>query len=143
MSERNLNIYIDGASRGNPGKAGIGIVVKENGKKIKSISQYVGKATNNVIEYKALIYALKETKSFSSEEVKIFSDSKLLVNQLTGKYKVKSEKLKSLYKRVAELAQEFKKIDIEKIAREDNKEADKLANKAIDKSDAVFPRNSS
>jgi len=138
--ENTLTIYIDGASRGNPGDSGVGIVMKIDDIVVKELSQYIGKTTNNVAEYKALILALEEASKLEPESIKIYSDSELLVNHLTGEYRVKSKHLKSLFDEVAELSKKFDQIDIEKINRDKNKEADKLSKKAITKSKAIFPK---
>ncbi|MBI5049078.1 MAG: ribonuclease HI family protein [Deltaproteobacteria bacterium] len=128
-----VNIYVDGASRGNPGDAGIGVVIATgSGKTLKEIAKYLGKATNNVAEYQALIAALKEAKSLDVEAIKIFADSELMVKQIKGEYKVKSAGLLPLYKEAKGLLMQFSRYDIIHINRERNTEADRLANQAID-----------
>ncbi|MCS7203299.1 MAG: ribonuclease HI family protein [Thermodesulfovibrio sp.] len=122
-------LYCDGASRGNPGDAGIGCVIILNNKKIE-ISEYIGKTTNNVAEYKALIRGLEEIIKQNAEEVEIFLDSELLVMQIKGSYKVRSKKLIPLYKQVKELLSKFKKYQIFHIYRDENYYADRLAKKA-------------
>jgi len=100
---RKLIIYADGASRGNPGPAGIGIVIcDELGKIIKEYRHFIGNATNNMAEYRALIMALKLASSFPVSEIECFSDSELMVKQLNGVYRVKNEKLGKLFLLVRE-----------------------------------------
>jgi len=130
---KSLDIYIDGASRGNPGNAGAGVVIKnKKGEVIKSLKKFLGETTNNVAEYMSLILALKEAKKLGCESVSIYSDSKLMVNQIKGIYKVRDEKLNRLKKKVDELLGAFRLERIEFIPREENREADRLANSAID-----------
>jgi len=125
-------LYSDGASRGNPGHSGIGVVIKdENSKIIKKISQYIGRGTNNVAEYIALIVGLEEAAKLGVKALEIFLDSELLVKQLKGVYKVKSEHLKPLVFLVKYLSNSFPEITYKYIPREKNKEADKLASDAV------------
>ena len=134
MSESSMiNIYVDGASRGNPGEAGVGVVISTtDGKVLKETGRYLGKTTNNVAEYQALIIALKEAKSLGAEAIKIFADSELMVKQIKGEYKVKSAGLLPLYQEAKALLMEFSRYGIIHINREKNTEADRLANQAID-----------
>jgi ribonuclease HI len=126
-----LHVFIDGASRGNPGDAGIGIAIFK-GKELKEeICEYLGKKTNNEAEYYALIKALERVRSLDDPDVSIFSDSQLLVKQLQGEYKVKVENIKQLYDKAQELAQGLS-LKFYWIPREDNAKADALANKGID-----------
>lgn len=125
-----LDIYIDGAAKGNPGPAGIGVVIYKDGAAVKSISRHIGSATNNIAEYSALIYALQEALILKSRAVNIRTDSELLCRQLTGRYKVKHENLKPLFERVKHLRLGFDVFKIQHIYREKNKEADKLASLA-------------
>lgn len=130
---KKLTLYTDGASRGNPGDAGIGIVIiDEEGNIVKEISDYIGQTTNNIAEYKALITGLKEAAELKCEEVSVFTDSELMVKQILGEYQIKNEGIKPLYKEVFELIKEFKKFTITHIKREHNKRADQLANEGID-----------
>lgn len=131
--EDTVHIYVDGASRGNPGDAGIGVVITtEDGKILKALGKYIGKTTNNVAEYQALITALGEAKSLGGTEIKIFADSELMVKQIKGEYKVKSAGLLPRYQEAKTLLMKFSKYDIIHIKREKNAEADRLANQAID-----------
>lgn len=122
-------LYCDGASRGNPGDAGIGCLIVLDNKRIE-ISEYIGKTTNNVAEYTALIKGLQEALKHEVEEIEIFSDSELLVYQINGIYKVRNKKLIPLYEKVKELLNKFKKYQISHIYREENSVADKLAKEA-------------
>ena len=128
-----LEIYIDGASKGNPGHSGIGVVVCKEGKTIKSISNYIGRATNNVAEYTALIYALEEALLLKAKSLKINTDSQLLARQLNKIYRVKHKGIINLYKRAVHLLTGFEKVLICFIPREENHSADKLATHAIKK----------
>ncbi len=125
-----ITLYTDGSSLGNPGKAGVGIVIyNEDNKVIKRVAKFIGIATNNVAEYMALIYALEEALHLRVKEVECFLDSELLVRQLKGSYKVKDNKLKLLYHQVRHLESFFESVNFYHINREGNKEADKLAKK--------------
>jgi len=128
-----LRIYTDGASRGNPGKSGIGVMVCDSdGKTVKKICEYIGVTTNNVAEYTALIYALQEALIMKAKDVAVFTDSELVARQVCGKYMVRNEELKRLKKQVDHLCTGFEKIDISHIKREKNREADNLANQAVE-----------
>jgi len=132
-AQKLVNIYTDGAARGNPGEAGIGfVIIAEDEKVIIKKGRYIGRATNNEAEYHAILSALKEAKTIGVREVKIFADSELIVKQIKGEYRIKSEGLKPLYKEAMALLKEFDRYDIIHIVREKNKEADRLANQAID-----------
>jgi len=128
-----LEIYIDGASKGNPGHSGIGVVIYKEGRAIKNISNYIGTATNNVAEYTALIYALEEALLLKAKSLKINTDSQLLARQLNKVYKVRHAGIINLYNRVTRLLTGFEKVLINHIPREENRRADKLATEAIKK----------
>jgi len=128
-----LEIFTDGACSGNPGEAGVGVVINCEGKRVKEISKAIGEATNNIAEYSALIYALQEALVLKARDLKIFTDSELMHRQVTGVYKVKDEKLKLLFDQVKRLMQGFDRVDINHVRRGKNKEADKLATQAIKK----------
>ena len=130
---KKLTICTDGGARGNPGPAGIGIVIKENGKTIKEYGKYIGETTNNQAEYKALISALETAKDLGAEAVQVFMDSELIVKQINGEYKVKNPDLAPLFLKFYNLRVGFKKFSVTHIRREKNKEADRMVNKAIDK----------
>lgn len=125
-----LDIYIDGASKGNPGPSGVGAVICRNGETIKNISSFIGNTTNNVAEYTALIYGLEEALLLKAECVRINTDSQLLYRQLKRIYKVKSPNIIALFMRAEHLFSGFKQVILKNIPREENKGADKLASKA-------------
>jgi ribonuclease HI len=124
---------VDGAARGNPGKAGCGaVILDEKGEVIKELCRYLGHATNNVAEYEALLLGLDEVFRLGQRRIKVQSDSELLVRQLNGRYRVKDEKLQKLYMKAMALLREFESYSILHIPREQNRLADRLANRAID-----------
>ncbi|MDD5120378.1 MAG: ribonuclease HI family protein [Candidatus Omnitrophica bacterium] len=129
-----LEIYIDGASKGNPGKSGIGVAIYQNNRLVKNIASYIGVATNNVAEYTALIYALEEALLLKASSLKINTDSQLLARQLNKIYKVRNEGIISLYNRAVHLLSGFDNVLISHIPREKNTVADKLATQAIKES---------
>ena len=132
MKNKRVEIYIDGGSRGNPGPAGIGVVIlDERGKKIKDIAKYIGETTNNIAEYNALLYGLEEALIIRADEILINMDSELVAKQLSGDYRVKDSNIKPLFERALNMLKSFKGFEIKHIKREKNKEADKLLNKAI------------
>lgn len=127
-------MWVDGASRGNPGESGAGIFVRDDeGNTLAKISEYLGsKLTNNQAEYSALLKALEYCRSLGVDEVRVFSDSDLLVKQMSGEYRVKSDNIRALYEKAKELESEFQKVDYNHISRDKNSIADNLANEAID-----------
>ena len=130
---RRLVIYADGAARGNPGPAGIGVMIEdERGRVLKEVSQFVGRKTNNQAEYMALIRGLEEAAEYQADAVQVRLDSELLVHQLRGEYKVKSSLLKPLRNKAQKLLAGYKVAGIEHIERQYNRAADRLANQAID-----------
>lgn len=128
---KEIEIYIDGASKGNPGPSGIGVVICQDGQTTKNISSYIGNATNNVAEYTALIYGLQQALILNSQKVKINTDSELLCRQINKVYKIKNPNILGLYNQVAHLLSGFKEFKINHIPREANRGADRLATKAI------------
>lgn len=132
-SGKTLNIWTDGAARGNPGPAGIGFVIKDARlSTIKEYSEYIGVATNNVAEYKALIICLGYIRTQKPVAmINIFMDSELVVKQIRGEYKVKNQGLIPLYRETMQLLSGLD-YKISNIGRSKNREADKLANEAID-----------
>ncbi len=132
MDKNEVTVFIDGASRGNPGKAGCGAVIYGIKDGPVYLTKYLGHATNNVAEYSALILALETLRSLGIKSLKINSDSQLLVNQLNGRYAVKNPNIRKLFRIYMSLAVNFDKITVNHIPRELNKEADRLANLAID-----------
>ena len=134
MAKSMVKIFSDGGARGNPGPAGIGAVIYNKDDKILAqISEYLGVATNNQAEYKALIAALKKAKELGVEKVECYLDSELVVKQLNHEYKVKNKDLAPLFLEIHNLVVSFKSINFFHIRREYNKEADRLANEAMDK----------
>ncbi len=127
-------IHSDGGARGNPGPAGIGVVLNDaEGNRLSEISQYLGETTNNQAEYRALIAGLERAKELSAVEVDCYLDSELVVKQLNRQYKVKNADLAPLFLQVHNLSLSFKNIKFIHVRRELNKEADKLANEAMDR----------
>lgn len=127
-------IYTDGGSRGNPGPAGIGVVIGE-----KEYAEYIGEATNNEAEYQAIIFALKKAKHLiggakaKKAEIEIRTDSELAAKQLEGKYKILDEKIQPLFIKIWNLRLDFGSVAFNLIPREQNKKADYLANQALDR----------
>lgn len=129
---KKLLLYVDGGSRGNPGPAGIGIVMlDEKGHKVKEFNKYINVTTNNIAEYNAVIYGLQEALMERADEVELNLDSELVVQQLKGEYRVKNSNIRTVFEQALHLISGFKKVDIKHITRDKNKQADKLANKAI------------
>ena len=127
-----LDIYIDGAARGNPGESGIGVLIREESGRTREVKKYLGTRTNNQAEYTALITALESVKDHRNQEIHIFTDSLLLANQMNGIWKVRHPEIKELHTRAKSLIEGFSRVTIRHIPREQNKEADRLANIAID-----------
>ena len=126
-------VYIDGASRGNPGESGIGVLVIRPDASREEIREYIGRGTNNEAEYKALIKALAYLVAEGSATVKIHTDSQLVASQMNGLWRVKDPKLRILHSEAKKLASRLPVLEIEYIPRERNTEADALANEAIDR----------
>ncbi|OGW90552.1 MAG: hypothetical protein A3D28_04355 [Omnitrophica bacterium RIFCSPHIGHO2_02_FULL_63_14] len=129
---KKLKVYIDGASRGNPGPAAVGIVFQEGAKTVKTLSEKIGVTTNNVAEYYGLVLALQEALMMRAEELDVFTDSELLARQFNGEYKIREDSLKLLAVLVRHLKKGFKKISVRHVPREENRLADKEANQALD-----------
>ncbi len=127
-----LTIYSDGASRNNPGEAGAGAHIVRDGKTVEGLARYLGTTTNNIAEYTAAIMGLEYAVKQGARRVRLFADSELLVKQINGQYKVKNEGLKPLHGKVKELIAKIGSVEVQYIPREQNKEADALANRAID-----------
>ena len=132
MKNKRLIIYTDGGSRGNPGPAGIGVVILDAAKKkVKDSYKYIGETTNNIAEYNALIHGLEEALLLKADEVTVKIDSELIVKQLNGEYRVKDSDIKPLFEKAISILKQFRGFEIKHIERSKNKEADKLVNKAI------------
>jgi ribonuclease HI len=128
--------HIDGGARGNPGPAAYGVLLEdENGQVIARLNRYLGRQTNNFAEYSALIAALEYTLQHSFRALQVFSDSELLVRQIKGIYKVRNPGLQALYERARTLIHQLEWFRIAHIPREQNREADRLANSAMDRRD--------
>jgi ribonuclease HI len=124
---------IDGGSRGNPGPASYGVVIRDpRGQVVAKLKKYIGRSTNNVAEYYGLIAALDYAQQHGIRALRVESDSELLVRQMRGQYKVKSPELRPLFERARKMAQTFDSFKIEHVYREQNAEADALANEALD-----------
>jgi ribonuclease HI len=134
---KKIIIYTDGGARGNPGQAAIGVVIQLDGE-TKGYSKAIGETTNNVAEYEAIIFALKKAKQLVGGEkaketdVEIRSDSELVVSQLRGEYKLREHDLIPRFVEIWNLKQDFRSVDFDYIPREENTEADKLVNRALD-----------
>ncbi|HEX21041.1 MAG TPA: ribonuclease HI family protein [Actinobacteria bacterium] len=133
-SNNKLIVFSDGAARGNPGPAGAGGLVRarKNQEILAKTCEYLGEKTNNVAEYMALLLTLNQARQWPTAELEIFADSELMVRQLNGVYRVKDATLKLLYQRVNLILQDFPRTSITYVPREKNKEADALANEAIE-----------
>ena len=132
LKSKRLLLYTDGGARGNPGPAGIGVVILDDKKnKVKELYKYIGETTNNVAEYNAIIHGLEEALLLKAKEVIVHLDSELVTRQLNGEYKVKDAGLKPLFEKALSCLKSFDSFEIRHIERSKNKEADRLANKAI------------
>ena len=130
-----LIIHTDGASRGNPGKAGIGVAIfDENYHLVEEVCRFIGESTNNVAEYQAMILAARKAIAYHAKKVVFKTDSELLVRQLNGVYRVKSPNILSLYNELMKLLNKISKWEIQHVRREENVIADNLANRGIDSS---------
>jgi ribonuclease HI len=125
-----LEIYIDGASQGNPGPAGIGAVFTRQGQVIKNMSVHLGIQTNNVAEYMALIFGLQEALIRRVKSITVYTDSQLLCRQVNKEYKIKNPNLFGLYSQAEHLLSAFDSVEVKYIPRDNNRGADKLAKKA-------------
>ncbi len=130
-----ITAYVDGASRGNPGPAGFGVFMTRDDGEIIEIAGYLGTTTNNVAEYAGLLDALATAQAEGATELDVVSDSLLLVQQMLGKYRVKHPNLIPLHQKARRLAGSFRRFSIRHTLRAGNKEADRLANLAVDRAD--------
>lgn len=133
---KEIIVNADGGSRGNPGPAAVGVVVRDNERVIEEYKEVIGEATNNVAEYRALIRALDLALKNDAWKVKVIMDSELVVKQMKGEYKVRKKHLIPLYVEAKELEKNFKKVSYLNVRREDKfqKEADRLVNEALNES---------
>ncbi len=135
MSEKlRVVVHIDGGARGNPGPAGAGVVVTDadDGQALYEGGIYIGRATNNVAEYRGLLEGLKVAAALGAAEVEVVSDSQLLVRQMTGQYRVRNAGLQPLFRQARELAEGVERCRFRHVRREENTRADALVNRAID-----------
>ncbi|MFL5736499.1 MAG: ribonuclease HI family protein [Actinomycetota bacterium] len=130
---RSLIVSTDGASRGNPGPAGYGVsIAGPDGTVLEELARGIGVTTNNVAEYTAALEGLRKAAELGADEVLLRSDSRLLVEQLSGRYRVKNPTLQRLHAEVRSIAKGFRRVRYEHVRREFNKEADRLANLGVD-----------
>lgn len=128
-----VTVNVDGGARGNPGPAAIGVIIRdETGEVLLERGEKIGKATNNVAEYKALLLGIEMAQELGADEVELIGDSELIVKQVQGKYKVKNEGMKPLHAQAKEALGAFTTWQIKHVKREHNKDADRLVNAALD-----------
>jgi ribonuclease HI len=128
-----VTVHIDGGARGNPGEAGVGVYFQDrSGVHLESIARYIGRATNNTAEYQALLLALARARDAGVKHLRVFSDSELLVNQVNGRYRTTVPHLQQFLQEAIRLMREIGRVDVAHVRREQNKEADALANEAMD-----------
>ena len=130
---RAIRLYTDGAARGNPGPAGLGLVIEDGeGMRLWGGCRYIGTATNNVAEYLALIDGLKKAAEWKPDRLEVYLDSQLVAEQVAGRYRVKKPELQALHRQVTALLAGFADVSVTHVEREKNRGADALANRAID-----------
>jgi ribonuclease HI len=128
-----VTVNVDGGARGNPGPAAIGVVVRDaDGAVLEALGETIGRATNNVAEYKALLRGIELAAEHGASEVHLIGDSQLIVRQVEGRYKVKDEKMKPLHAAATKALADFDKWSIEDVRRGENADADALVNEALD-----------
>ncbi len=131
--DKYLKIFFDGGSRGNPGPSAIGAVIyDEKGERIGELSEYIGKNTNNVAEYKALEKVLEYVEKLEIRKIILLTDSALVHNQIKKIWKIKDKKILDIYLGITDKLSQYEKVDLRLIPREKNREADKLVNRALD-----------
>ncbi len=141
---KHLKVYFDGGSRGNPGPSAIGAVIYDNtGNRVGELSEYIGKYTNNVAEYIALEKVLEYIEKLGVREIILLTDSTLVHNQVKKLWKIKDKKILDIYLRLAEKLSKYEKVDLRLIPREENREADKLVNNALDSRELKYEGESS
>ena len=132
---KTLRLFTDGAARGNPGPAGLGLVLEDDqGMRLWGGCRFVGRATNNQAEYLALIDGLRKAAEWKPDRLEVYMDSQLVVEQVSGRYKVRNADLKPLHRQAVELLRGFRDVTVGHVPRERNRGADALANRAIDQS---------
>jgi ribonuclease HI len=128
-----LVVNVDGGARGNPGPAAIGVVVQDaGGKALEERGEQIGRATNNVAEYRALLFGIERAAELGASELELVGDSELIVRQVKGEYKVKDATLRKLHAEVRRALRPFESWSIRHVRREQNAEADRLVNAALD-----------
>ena len=127
-----LTVNVDGGARGNPGPAAIGVVVRDGDRVLQEAGETIGEATNNVAEYKALLRGIELARSHGATELELLGDSELVVRQVEGRYKVKNAGMKPLYQEVMKALREVDSWSIRHVRREQNADADRLVNEALD-----------
>jgi len=133
MNSERIIIYSDGGARGNPGPAGLGaVLLDENKNVLAEISEFIGHATNNQAEYKALLAALYKAVELQGQKIQCYLDSQLIVRQMQGIYKIKNPELREIYLEIQSIIKNFESCEFFHIKRELNKHADRLVNQAID-----------
>ncbi len=132
MTGADLVLHIDGGSRGNPGEAGFGVYVEAPDGTTTELYGYLGRATNNVAEYQALLHGLRHALARGARSVRVLSDSELVVRQMAGEYKVKHPDMIPLHREASALMRRFERATLSHVRREQNREADRLANRALD-----------
>jgi ribonuclease HI len=134
-----LKIYFDGGSRGNPGPSAVGVVIYDDkDKKIEESGEFIGEYTNNIAEYSALKKALELAKKYDCKKIMLFTDSKLLNNQIQKIWKIKDPAILKMYVEISRELAGYDVVDIRLIPRSKNSEADKLVNKALDKKELTY-----
>ena len=130
---RKLRVASDGAARGNPGPAGAGAVIFDpDGPVLERLGKFLGRQTNNVAEYQALLLGLRRARELGAEELEVVADSELMIRQLSGAYQVRSPALRELHAEALALLKAFRKVKLIHVPREQNVEADEMSNRAID-----------
>jgi len=129
---RRLTVNVDGGARGNPGPAAIGVVVRDGNQVLEEAGEKIGEATNNVAEYKALLRGIELARTLGATELELRGDSELVVRQVEGRYKVKNAGMKPLYQEVMKALREVDSWSISHVRREQNADADRLVNEALD-----------
>jgi ribonuclease HI len=130
---RKLRVASDGAARGNPGLAGAGAVIwDEQGRVLERLGKFLGRQTNNVAEYQALLLGLRRAHELGAEELEVVADSELMIRQLSGAYQVRAPALRELHAEALSLLKAFRKVKLVHVPRAQNTEADEMSNRAID-----------
>lgn len=134
MTHEELTLYTDGGSRGNPGPAALGVVLKDtSGETVDEYGEYLGEMTNNQAEYRALLSGIRKALKLGAKRLKVYMDSELIVKQMTGAYRVKDKELAKIYLLIHNELIQLKKYEFHHVRREFNKEADAMVNEALDR----------